>query len=127
MGGIVLKLNKQILEGRRKMKIGGILFWIGLLLFLIGVYFYASFHWFIKGALFQIFGFSLIAISFYLPESNGGRGIKPNKINFLGWLIILFWIISLIFFKKELFTTGVGGFICMVIGYSLANYKGKKD
>ncbi|MEH7302791.1 hypothetical protein [Neobacillus drentensis] len=54
--------------------------------------------------------------------------MKLNKINVLGWVIILLLSISGIFFKEELsiITTGFGGLICLLIGLTLAFYKGKK-
>ncbi|MEH7382265.1 hypothetical protein V7138_17530 [Bacillus sp. JJ1533] len=54
--------------------------------------------------------------------------MKPNKINVLGWLIIIFLGICTFFFKEELsiITTGLGGLICVIIGLTLAFYKVKK-
>jgi len=54
--------------------------------------------------------------------------MKPNKINVLGWLIIIFLGISEFIFKEELsiITTGLGGLICLIIGSTLAFYKVKK-
>ncbi|MEH7336762.1 hypothetical protein V7161_29540 [Neobacillus drentensis] len=54
--------------------------------------------------------------------------MKLNKINVLGWLIIIFLGISEFFFKEELsmITTGLGGLICVIIGSTLVFYKGKK-
>ncbi|MGN7298269.1 hypothetical protein [Ferdinandcohnia sp. SAFN-114] len=53
--------------------------------------------------------------------------MKPNKINVLGWLIIIFLGISEFIFKEELsiITTGLGGLICLIIGLTLAFYKVK--
>jgi hypothetical protein len=53
--------------------------------------------------------------------------MKPNKINVLGWLIIIFLGICTFFFKEELsiITTGLGGLICVIIGLTLAFYKVK--
>jgi hypothetical protein len=55
-------------------------------------------------------------------------GMKLNKINVLGLLVIIFLGISGFFFKEELsmLTTGLGGLICVIIGLTLAFYKGKK-
>ncbi|MEH7336268.1 hypothetical protein V7161_26950 [Neobacillus drentensis] len=54
--------------------------------------------------------------------------MKLNKINVLGWLIIIFLGISEFFFKEELpmITKGLGGLICIIIGSTLVFYKGKK-
>lgn len=113
------------------MKKGRILAWVGILLMMVGVYFqtFLSTHWFIIGTLIALFGIFLNAISLYLPKSNGGEGIKLKITNVLGWLIIIFWIISWSFFKEELsiITTGIGGLICIIIGYPLTYYKGKKE
>jgi len=117
--------------GRRKMKKGRILTWVGLLLMMVGIYFltFLATHWFIIGTLIALFGISLNAISIYLPRSSGGEGIKLKIPNVLGWLIIIFWIISWSFFKEELsfISTGIGGVICIIIGYPLTYYKGKKE
>ncbi|MDN3017145.1 hypothetical protein PH210_27765 [Paenibacillus sp. BSR1-1] len=54
--------------------------------------------------------------------------MKLNKINVLGWFIIIFLGISEFFFKEELsmITSGLGGLICVIIGSTLIFYKGKK-
>jgi hypothetical protein len=113
------------------MKKGRILTLVGLLLLMVAVYFqtFLSAHWFIIGTLIALFGFFLIASSLYLPKSNGGAGIKLKITNVLGWLIIIFYFISWSFFKEELsfISTGIGGLICIIIGYPLAYYKGKKE
>ncbi len=110
------------------MKKGKILPWVGALLAIIGIYFQTSLS-IIVGTLIGLLGLILMAISFHLPKSKGGQGIKLKIPNFLGWLIIIFWIISWSFFKEELsfFSTGIGGLICIIIGFPLAHYKGKRN
>ncbi|MFP7300309.1 hypothetical protein [Neobacillus niacini] len=55
--------------------------------------------------------------------------MKLNRINVLGWLIIIFLGICTFFLKEELsiFTTGLGGLICVIIGFTLAFYKLRKS
>ncbi|WHY85928.1 hypothetical protein QNH39_25690 [Neobacillus novalis] len=105
------------------MKKGRILIWVGLLLSMVGVYIqtFLSSHWFIIGTLIALFGCLLLAISLYLPRSNGGAGIKLKKTNVLGCIIFLFWSICVFFFKEELsiITTGLGGLICLIISMTL--------
>jgi hypothetical protein len=54
--------------------------------------------------------------------------MKLNKINVIGWFIIIFLGISEFFFKEELsmITTGLGGLICLIIGLTLVSFKNKK-
>jgi hypothetical protein len=118
-------------RGREKMKKRRILPWVGVLLAMVGIYLqtFLSTQWFIIGALIGLLGIILNAISLYLPRSNGGQGIKLKITNVLGWLIIIFWIISWSFFKEELsfISTGIGGLICIIIGFPLTYYKGKRN
>lgn len=53
--------------------------------------------------------------------------MKLSKLNIIGWLLLIIWGISGIFFKEELsiITTSIGGLIFLVTGLSLAFYKGK--
>ncbi|MFJ5717816.1 hypothetical protein [Neobacillus sp. NPDC093127] len=112
------------------MKKGRILILVGLLLLMVGVYVqtFLSTHWFIIGTLIALLGLFLTAISLYLPKSNGGAGIKLKITNVLGWVIFIFWSLSVYFFKDELsiITTGFGGLICLITGMTLILYRGKK-
>lgn len=113
------------------MKTGRILPWVGFIIAIAGIYFqtFVSTPWFIIGTVIGLLGLILMSISFHLPKSKGGQGIKLKIPNVLGWLIIIFWIISWSFFKEDLsfFSTGVAGLICIIIGFPLAHYKGKRN
>jgi hypothetical protein len=117
--------------GEMEMSKGSILTWGGLVLVVVGIYIqsFLSTQWFVIGTLIGLSGIILNAINMYLPSYNGGQGIKLKKTNVLGWLIILFWIISWAFFREELsfVTTGIGGLLCIIIGFPLTYYKGKKN
>jgi len=55
--------------------------------------------------------------------------MKLNKINVLGWVIIILLGICKFFIIEEmrLITTGFGGLICLIIGLTLVSYKRKRN